>query len=58
MVICDTPVLLSIKKLNSLIHVYRKVFCVNIYGSYKLSKKSGFLAHFVYHAPFSVILAL
>jgi len=35
------------KKLNSLI--YRTLFYVNIYKSYKLSKKqSGFLAHPVY----------
>jgi len=41
----NTPVLLRI--LNSL--VYRTLFYVNIYGSYKLSKKqSGFLAHPVY----------
>ena len=34
------------KILNSL--VYRTLFYVNIYGTYKLSKKqSGFLAHYL-----------
>jgi len=36
------------KKLNSLI--YGTLFCVNIYGSYKLSKAVRFLAHPVYSA--------
>ena len=39
----NTPVLLWIKKLNSLI--YRTLYYVNTYGSCKLSKNSPFLAH-------------
>jgi len=39
----NTSVLLWIKKLSSLI--YRALFYVNIYGSYKLSKIVRFLAH-------------
>ena len=40
----NTPVLLRIKYvLNSLI--YRSLFYVNIYGSYKLSKNNPFLTH-------------
>ena len=42
----NTSILLWIKKLNSL--VYRTLFCVNIYGNYKLSKTVCFLAHPVY----------
>ena len=37
-VTCNTLVLLWIKKLNSLI--YRTLFYINTYGSYKLSKNS------------------
>ena len=37
-VTCNTSVLLRIKKLNTLI--YRTLFYVNTYGSYKLSKNS------------------
>ena len=38
-----TSILLWTKKLNSLI--YRTLFYVNMYGSYKLSKTVRFLAH-------------
>jgi len=38
----DTPVTLD-KKLNSL--MYRTLFCVNIYRSYKLLETVRFLAH-------------
>jgi len=40
----NTPVLPWINKLNSLMH--RMLLYVNVYGTYKLSKKqSSFLAH-------------
>ena len=51
-VIYNTPVLLWIKKLSSLI--YRMLFYVNVYGSYKLLKQSSFLAHPVHTSIFSL----